>query len=296
MEMNEENIQNQKLKNKRTNIIIAIIIVLLIIGIIYRVVVFVIDIVTVRSEIEKIVKESYDYIHKEIENEKQKPTIHDAEYLRNKTEKKLTVNNKTYSTNTFNIPYINLNSMEAKLANQEIQQKFLEQYELFGKKDDDTTYITSIDYLYSYTETDISLLILYDTFSNNSKIKQTYLKSYNLKIDSKKNNQEDSAEKYSKELLHAMISNYVEKENSNGNKLQSVDGEYFIYNNKLYAICTKEGTSSKEKDSKQYTLYDCTDKKETSFSQIKEKTKKDQTLQDQTISNSASNTAKSNNE
>ena len=223
-----------------------------------------------------------------------KPWVYDAEYLKNKEEKKISIDysNETFSTlSNLKIPYINVDSEEAKKANQEIENIAIEQYNKFGKQDGEITYyITSIDYLYSYNGDNLSVLMFYNTNISGTGSKIDSIKSYNLKLDNKNNEDKDNIGGYSKDSIKSKIDEFSKKENSEGDKLNIVDGEYFIYNNQLYVICTGGYTSGGVRSSYQYTLFDVNNTKEIPYYQIKEVLENKKSQQNQTKLNDNSKT------
>ena len=113
-------------------------------------------------------------------------------------------------------------------------------------------------------------MILYNTNISGTGSKLDSIKSYNLKLDNKNNEDKDNIGGYSKDSIKSKIEEFSKKENSEGDKLNMVDDEYFIYNNQLYVICTGGYTSGGVRSSDQYTLFDVNNTKEIPYYQIKE--------------------------
>lgn len=291
MENNENNVQNQEKKQSKglsAGLVVIMLITVLIIGIGGGYLLSKNDILFNKNETQSNNNNNNksqsqnnsntDNENKTTEQSKKiddsKPWVYDAEYLKNKEEKKINLDysNETYSAiSKLKIPYINVNSDEAKKANQEIEKIATEQYDLFGKQDGESIYyITSIDYLYSYNGDTLSILMLYDTSISGTGSNSKSITSYNLNINNTNDENKNSIGGYSKDVIQSKIDEFSKEENSEGDKLEMVDDEYFIYNNQLYVICTGGYTSGGVRSSNQYTLFDVNNVKEIPYYQIKE--------------------------
>ena len=98
-----------------------------------------------------------------------KPWVYDAEYMNDKEEKEKTnsYNNLTYkASEEIKLPYININSEDAKKANEELKAMFDKAYENFGKLEEATNLATGEkiirDDWFSFTE------YKYDFYENNN--------------------------------------------------------------------------------------------------------------------------------
>lgn len=293
MENNENNVQNQESRKKETKglsapLVIIILLTVLIIGIGGGYLLSKNDTlfnkngtqsnnanntennITKQNKTSKKIDESKDWVY-------------DAEYLKSKEEKKVSseyTNDIDITTAQIKAPYINVNSDEVKKVNQEIEKLAIEQYNLFGKKDGEYTYYTtSMDYLYSSSGDNLSILIMYDTAICGTGAGIETLKSYNIKINNQNEKDENYIAGYNKDVIKSKIDEFSKKENSEGDKLTMIDGEYFIYNNQLYVICTGGYSSGGIRDSKQYLLFDVNNMKEIPFSQIKDVLKNKKTAE-----------------
>lgn len=227
-----------------------------------------------------------------------KPWVYDAEYLKGKEEKKVDydISNEKYSTKECIIaPYINVDSEEAKKANQEIEEITTKQYTTFGKKDGESIYyVTKIDYLYSNNDNAIFVLVLYNTSITGTGSEIDSIKTYNIKIKNQNNDDSNVIGGYSKEAINSKIEEFSKNGNQDGDKLKMVDNEYFVYNNKLYIVCTGGYTSGGVRSSNNYVLFDVDNMQEIPYYQIKEvltgkeesQNKNAETLQSQTTAES----------
>ena len=112
--------------------------------------------------------------------------------------------------------------------------------------------------------------MLYDTSISGTGSNSKSITSYNLNINNTNDENKNSIGGYSKDVIQSKIDEFSKEENSEGDKLEMVDDEYFIYNNQLYVICTGGYTSGGVRSSNQYTLFDVNNVKEIPYYQIKE--------------------------
>ena len=143
MENNENNVQsqvNETLKKpqksgKKVTIILGIIVLILVlaVGILAGVLISGNGNKIIKQVEEKIVQNDDNKTSKKVDESK--PWVYDAEYMKDKEEKEKTSSeNKTYkASEEIKLPYININSEDAKKVNEEIKTMFDKAYEDFGK-------------------------------------------------------------------------------------------------------------------------------------------------------------------
>lgn len=203
--------------------------------------------------------------------------IEDSSFIKNKAEKTVTLNshgeNETIkASEKLIVPHIKINSAEAKKANEEIEKMANEYYELFGKKDgENTTYITTMDYLCDVNDGNLSLLVFGDFLISYTDATKNTIKAYNIKLQPETNQETSngSIAGYSKETLNEKINNFLKAENRN-EKLEVVENEYFEFGNRVYLVCKGGYTSGGTRDYNQNTLFDVTDEKEVPYYYIKD--------------------------
>ena len=142
--------------------------------------------------------------------------IEDSSFIKNKAEKTVTLNshgeNETIkASEKLIVPHIKINSAEAKKANEEIEKMANEYYELFGKKDgENTTYITTMDYLCDVNDGNLSLLVFGDFLISYTDATKNTIKAYNIKLQPETNQETSngSIAGYSKETLMKKLTTF----------------------------------------------------------------------------------------
>ena len=106
-----------------------------------------------------------------------KPWVYDADYGKDKVEKKITPEYSTEivsSIEKLKVPYININSDYAKQVNSEIEELYEKSYEEFGKKYSGATGYVDLEYNYYNNDKVLSVVITVRTGVLNGGLTRDY--------------------------------------------------------------------------------------------------------------------------
>ena len=180
----------------------------------------------------------------------------------------------TSADECIHVPYINIDSDEAREANQEIEKIAEKLYNEFGghwSDEEHVGYITTMDYICCDNGDSVSLLISYAVKQSGSDGLSSLYKAYNIKVDGTSSKTDDGKiGSFSKDEIRDRVNEYYLNENpADYNPLpEAVDGEYFIYHNTVYQVCTGGYTSNGHGEAFDDTLFCVEDEKQVNYSDI----------------------------